>query len=164
MSELKTLDDLFHHQLKDIYNAEQQLIKAMPKFKEEAINSELKNALEKHLEETKAQKERLDQIADELGIDLGGVTCEAMKGLIEEAKDFVSENASDHVRDAGIIADAQRIEHYEISAYGTVTHFAKALGLNNVADVLQEILDEESNADEILNDIAIGNINVKAKA
>lgn len=164
MSQLRTLDDLFHHQLKDIYSAEKQLIKAMPKFKEEAVNPKLKDALAEHLEETKAQKERLDQIADELGIDLDGDTCEAMKGLIEEGKDFVSEDASDHVRDAGIIADAQRIEHYEISAYGTVTHFAKALGLDNVANMLQEILDEESNADKKLNDIAIGNINVKAKA
>lgn len=164
MSELKNLEDLFHHQLRDIYNAEQQLIKAMPEFQNEAVNPELKDALAKHLEETKSQKERLDQVADELGIDLEGETCEAMKGLIEEGKDFVSEDASDHVRDAGIIADAQRIEHYEISAYGTVRHFSKALGHDNVTDILQEILDEENNADEILNEIAIGNINLKAKA
>lgn len=163
MSQLTNLEDLFHHQLKDIYNAENQLIHALPEMEKQAKSSDLKNAFSEHLEETKIQKERLDSIANELNINLSGETCEAMQGLIEEAKSFVSEEASDPVKDAGIIADAQRIEHYEISAYGTVVHFAKVLGHNKVADLLQETLDEEKNADSLLNDIAVQNINKKAE-
>jgi ferritin-like metal-binding protein YciE len=165
MSKLTDLEDLFHHQLKDIYSAEKQLIKALPEMKKEAKNSELKNVFAEHLEETKTQKERLEQIADALDIDLSGETCEGMKGLIKEAKSFVSEDASDPVRDAGIIADAQRIEHYEISAYGTAVHFAKALDHDDeIIDKLQQNLDEESAADELLNNLAINNINKEAKA
>lgn len=164
MSQLKNLNDLFHHQLKDIYNAEQQLIKALPEMEKEANSKELKKAFSEHLDETKNQKDRLDKVADQLNIDLGGETCEAMKGLIEEAKDFVSEDAEDFVRDAGIIADAQRIEHYEISAYGTARHFASVLGHDEIADLLQETLDEESQADQLLNEIAVDNVNQKAKA
>lgn len=164
MSELKDLNDLFYHQLKDIYNAEQQLINALPEMEKEARSEELKKAFSEHLEETKHHKDRLDKIADQLDINLSGETCEAMQGLIEEAKSIVSESAEDIVRDAGIIADAQRIEHYEISAYGTARHFASVLGHDDIANLLQETLDEESHADELLNEIAVNSINPKAKA
>lgn len=163
MSKLKNLEDLFHHQLKDIYSAEKQLIKALPEMKSEPKNQKLKDAFEQHLEETKKQKERLDQISMELNIDMSGETCEAMKGLIKEGKKFIEEDASEQVRDAGIIADAQRIEHYEISAYGTAVHLAKAVGKKKIADLLQKTLDEESKADKKLNELAVENVNKKAK-
>lgn len=164
MGKLKNLEDLFHHQLKDLYSAEKQLIKALPKMQKEADSDDLKKAFEDHLEETENQKDRLDEIADMLDVDLSGETCEAMKGLIEEAEKFISEDAAPEVRDAGIIADAQRVEHYEISAYGTAVHFAEALNLDDVAEILQETLDEESEADEKLNDLAVSNINKQAKS
>lgn len=163
MGKLKNLEDLFHHQLKDLYSAEKQLIKALPKMQKEADNDDLKEAIEEHLEETENQKDRLDEIAEMLDVDLSGDTCEAMKGLIEEAEDFISEDAEPEVRDAGIIADAQRVEHYEISAYGTAVHYAEALNLDDVAKKLQETLDEESAADEKLNKLAVDNINKQAK-
>lgn len=163
MAKLKNLEDLFHHQLRDIYNAEKQLIDALPKMVEEANDPPLKKALSEHLEETKNQAKRLEEIGQNLGVKVTGETCKAMKGLIREAKAFISEDANDRVRDAGIIADAQRIEHYEISAYGTAVEFAKALGKNDIANKLSQSLQEESNADRKLNDLAIDNINVKAK-
>ncbi|WP_372636737.1 ferritin-like domain-containing protein [Fodinibius sp.] len=163
MGKLNNLEDLFHHQLRDLYSAEKQLIKALPKMKKEADNDSLKKAFEDHLEETKNQKKRLDEIADILDIDLSGDTCEAMKGLIEEAEEFISEDAAPEVRDAGLIADAQRVEHYEISAYGTAVHYAEALNHEEAAEKLQETLDEESSADEKLNDLAVDNVNKQAK-
>jgi|SRR5690625_818647 len=163
MAKLNNLDDLFHHQLKDLYSAEKQLIKALPKMQKEAHNDDLKEAFEAHLEETKNHKERLDEIADNLDVKISGDTCEAMKGLIEEAEEFISENATPEVRDAGLIADAQRIEHYEISAYGTAQQYAKALNLDEAAEKLQQTLDEESATDEKLNKLAIDNINKHAK-
>lgn len=163
MGKLNNLEDLFHHQLKDLYSAEKQLIKALPKMKKEAKNDSLKKAFENHLEETKNQKKRLDEIADMLDIDLSGETCEAMKGLIEEAEKFISEDAAPEVHDAGLIADAQRVEHYEISAYGTAVHYAEALNHEEAAEKLQETLDEESAADEKLNDLAVDNVNKQAK-
>lgn len=163
MGKLNNLEDLFHHQLKDLYSAEKQLIDALPKMKKEANNDSLKKAFESHLEETKNQKKRLDEIADMLDLDLSGETCEAMKGLIEEAEEFISEDATPEVRDAGLIADAQRVEHYEISGYGTAVRYAEALGHEEAADKLQETLDEESSADEKLNDLAVDNVNKQAK-
>ncbi len=163
MSELNNLEDLFHHQLKDIYSAETQLIDALPEMMQKATSDTLKSAFSDHLQETKGHKRRLEEIAEELGIELTGETCNAMKGLIEEAKSFISEDATDHVRDAGIIADAQRVEHYEISAYGTVVQFAKALGKDDIADKLSATLDEENGADSKLNNIAKDNINKQAK-
>lgn len=163
MGTINNFSDLFEHQLKDIYNAETQLLEALPEFQEKATNKELKNALSQHLEETKEQIIRLENIASSLNINPKGETCEAMKGLIKEAKSFVEETAEGDVRDAGIIADAQRIEHYEISAYGTITHYARALNKEEISKVLKESLSEESNADQILNDLAVNNINRQAK-
>lgn len=164
MSKLTTLEDLFHHQLKDLYSAETQLVDALPKMVEKANHKELQDAFKEHLEETKGQVQRLKDVGEKLGISMEGETCKAMKGLIREAEDFFSEDATDDVRDAGLIADAQRVEHYEIAGYGTVVAFAKSLGKDEVADILKETFDEEKNADNKLNDLAKNNINQKAKA
>ncbi len=160
---MKNLEDLFEHQLKDLYSAESQLIKAMPKMQKKATDEKLKKAIEKHLEETKEQKERLKEICDELGIKPTGEECKAMKGLIEEAEHFLEEDAEKDVRDAGIIAEAQRIEHYEISGYGTAVRFAKELGHDKIAKKLQKTLDEEYKTDENLTKMAEGSLNKKAK-
>lgn len=163
MSTLNTLEDLFHHQLKDLYSAETQLIEALPQLRDQASSQDLKEAFGDHLEETKEHKQRLTDIAKTLDIELSGETCEAMKGLIKEAKSFISEDAEPMVQDAGIIADAQRVEHYEISAYGTALQFARALGHAVAIDKLQQTLNEEKDADQHLNTIAENNINKQAQ-
>lgn len=160
---MKKLEDLFEHQLKDLYSAESQLLKALPKMAKAATDKKLKEAFEKHLKETEEQKTRLEEISKELGIKPAGEECKAMKGLIKEAEDFLKEDAEDEVRDAGIIADSQRIEHYEISGYGTLVRYAKELGHKAIATKLQKTLDEEYKADESLNKLAEGRINKKAK-
>lgn len=164
MGEFNNLEDLFHHQLKDLYNAEQQLINALPTMVDNSSNEPLKEAFQEHLEETKEHKKRLEEIGESLGIDLSGETCNAMKGLIEEAEKFISENPDLDVKDAGMIADAQRIEHYEISAYGTAVTYAEALGQNDAAKKLQQTLDEESAADVTLNELAMESVNPRAKS
>lgn len=161
---MKDLKDLFEHQLKDLYSAESQLIKALPKMAKNANDKKLKKAFEDHLEETREQKERLSEICKELGFKPTGETCKAMQGLIEEAEDFLKEDASEEVRDAGLIADAQRVEHYEISGYGTVVRYAKELGHKEIAAKLQKTLDEEYDADNKLDKLAEGRLNKKAKA
>ncbi len=159
---MENLQDLFKHQLKDLYSAETQLIKALPKMVKAAKNEKLKKAFQDHLEETKEHKERLSEICKELGIKPTGETCKAMKGLIEEAEDFLKEKTTDEVNDAGIIADAQRIEHYEISGYGTVVRYAKELGYKELASKLQKTLDQEYNADNKLDKLAKKRLNKKA--
>lgn len=163
MRELNNLEDLFRHQLRDIYNAENQLIGALPTMIENSSSEWLKEAFEEHLEETRGHKHRLEEIGQSLGIDLAGEVCNAMEGLIEEAEEFINANPALDVKDAGIIADAQRIEHYEISAYGTAVTFAEALGHHNAARKLQQTLDEESAADSRLNELAIESVNPRAK-
>ena len=162
MSKMKNLEDLFHHQLKDLYSAEEQLIEALPKTAEKATDKDLKKALNDHLKETKEQKKRLEQIGKELGIELSGEKCKAMAGLIKETEDFLKEDTSDEVKDAGIIAECQRIEHYEISGYGTAKQYAESLGEDNVAELLGVTLEEESDANEKLNDLAVERINSSA--
>lgn len=159
---MKTLEDLFEHQLKDLYSAEKQLIKALPKMVEHAKDAKLKKAFESHLEETKEQKKRLEEVCDELGIDPEGETCKAMEGLIKEAEGFIKEKKDDDVKDAGLIAEAQRVEHYEISGYGTAIRYAKELGHKAIATKLKKTLDEEYGADDKLNDMAEQRINRKA--
>lgn len=159
---MKNLSDLFEHQLKDLYSAESQLIKALPNMAKNASDSKLKKAIENHLEETKEQKQRLKEVCDELGIKPTGEECKAMKGLIEEAESFLKEKADDDVKDAGIIAEAQRVEHYEISAYGTAVRYAKELGHKDIAKKLQKTLDEEQKADTDLNKMAEGRLNKEA--
>jgi ferritin-like metal-binding protein YciE len=160
---MKDLKDLFEHQLKDLYSAEDQLTKALPKMVKAANDKKLKEAFESHLEETKEHKKRIADVCKELGIKPNGEECKAMKGLITEAEDFIKEDAEDEVRDAGLIADAQRVEHYEISAYGTVVRYAKELGHKDIAKKLQETLDEEYDADNKLDKLAEGRLNKKAK-
>lgn len=160
---MKNLEELFEHQLKDLYSAEDQLTAALPKMAKKAKDAKLKKAFEDHLEETKEQKKRIEEICKELDIDPKGETCKAMQGLIKEAEGFMEEAKDDDVLNAGMIAEAQRVEHYEISGYGTAVRYAKELGHTAIAKKLQKTLDEEYNADKTLNDMAEKRLNAKAK-
>ncbi|GIZ08178.1 ferritin-like domain-containing protein [Flavobacterium sp. UMI-01] len=159
---MKTLKDLFEHQLKDLYSAETQLIDALPKVAKKASDSKLKKAFEEHLEETKNHQSRLEEICESLGFSPKGETCKAMKGLIKETESFMDEADNKEIMDAGLIAEAQRVEHYEISAYGTAVRYAKELGHDDIAVTLQETLDEEYNADNTLDKLAESSLNQKA--
>lgn len=163
MSKLKNLEELFHHEIKDLYSAEKQLIQALPKMAESATDAKLKQQFEQHLEETKAQKERIEKVCELLGISPGRIKCKAMEGLIEEGQELIAEDAEPEVKDAGLIASAQRIEHYEISGYGTAAHFAERLGHAEAFQLLNETLKEEQTADTKLNKLAKGYINQKAE-
>lgn len=160
---MKNLKDLFEHQLKDLHSAESQLIKALPKLQKHAKDDKLKQAFEKHLKETEGHKKRIEEICEELGIKPTGETCKAMKGLVEEAESFLKEDVDKDVIDAGLIAEAQRVEHYEISGYGTATRFAKELGLDDIASKLHKTLEEERKTDELLTKMAESRLNKKAK-
>ncbi len=164
MTKLKSLEDLFEHELKDLYSAEKQAIEALPKMAQKAADPQLKQMLEKHLEETKGQKERLDQVFELLGMSAGRKKCEAMAGLVAESEELIDEKAEPEVKDAGLIAAAQRMEHYEISGYGTAAHYAERLGKKDVAKLLQQTLQEEQKTDTLLNDLAKNSINQKAMA
>lgn len=163
-TKLKNLEDLFQEQIKDLYSAEKQIIAALPKMAKAATNTKLKKAFEDHLEETKEQKIRLEKIGEILKFKIDGEVCEATKGLVEEGKDMIEINAEDEVRDAGLIACAQRIEHYEISGYGTAHHYAEKLGFKEAMKLLAETLKEEQKADTSLNDLAKSKINKEAMA
>lgn len=160
---MKDLKGLFEHQLKDLHSAESQLVDALPKMVKKASNSKLKDAFENHLKETKEHKQRLEEICNELNIKPTGERCKAMEGLIKEAEGFMDEADNDDVMDAGLIAEAQRVEHYEISGYGTAVRFAKELGHNDIASKLQKTLDEEYDADNKLDKLAENRLNEKAK-
>ena len=162
MTRLNSLNDLFIFELKDLYSAETQLIDALPKMSEAANDQQLKNAFTHHLEETRKQKERLEKIGKELNVDLSGETCEAMKGLVKEGEEIIKSKADSTVKDAGLIAAAQRVEHYEMAGYGTVRNFAKRLGHDPIADLLDETLNEEKEADSKLNEVAITHVNAEA--
>ena len=161
---LNTLHDLLVHELKDLHNAEQQLIRALPKMASAASSEVLRTALEDHLEETKGHVERLERIFDRLEIKPGRKKCKAMEGLIEEGKEIVAEDAEPMVHDAAIIAAAQRVEHYEIAGYGCAKAFALMLDDQETADLLDETLQEESAADEKLTEVAMSGINQQAAA
>ena len=158
-----SLHDLYIEQLKDLHSAESQLTKALPKMAKAATNPELKAAFTEHLEETKGQLARLNQIGEKLGKPLSGHTCAAMKGLIEEGSEWMKEDAEPEVMDAGLIAAAQRVEHYEMAGYGTVHNFAELLEDEAAAELLAETLEEEEAADEKLTTLA-KSINVEANA
>ena len=160
---MKKLQDLFEHQLKDLYSAESQLVKALPKMAETASDSKLKKAFEDHLKETENHITRLEEVCKELDIKPTGEKCKAMEGLIKEAESFIKEDADKEVKDAGLIAEAQRVEHYEISGYGTAVRYAKELGHDKIAEKLYKTLEEEYSADEKLNKMAEGRLNKKAK-
>lgn len=160
--EFNSLADLFKHNLEDIYDAESRLIDLLPDLAEKANSSELKHAFQKHLEETKTQKQRLEQAFSELGWEAERETCPAMKGLIKEAQEMIDATGDADTLDAAIIMCSQRIEHYEIAAYGAAVAFAKQLGRDKVAGLLQTTLDEEYKADESLNKIATSGTNADA--
>jgi ferritin-like metal-binding protein YciE len=157
-----TLRDLYLNELRDLYSAETQLLKALPKMAEAASSSQLKEAFTAHLEETKGHVSRLEQIFDALGEKPSGETCKAMEGLIAEGGNYVKAGGDRDVRDAGLIGAAQRVEHYEISGYGTTRTLALRLGESQAADKLQATLDEEAAADRKLTAIAEGEVNVEA--
>jgi len=161
---LKTLEDLFHHELKDLYSAEKQLTKALPKMAKAATNDDLRTAFEDHLQETETHLERLERICSDLGIPTRGAKCPAMEGLIEEGKEILDADCEPEVLDAALICAAQRVEHYEIAGYGCARTFAQQLGHEQIAATLQNTLDEEGNADKRLTDIAESRVNVQAQA
>ena len=163
MAKLKTLEDLFEHQLKDLYSAEKQLIEALPKMAKATEDMKLRKAFETHLEETKEQKARLEKVCELVGISPGRMKCKAMEGLVEEGEETIEEDATPEVKDAGLIASAQRIEHYEIAGYGTAAHFAERLGHMEAAQLLRLTLNEEQKTDTLLNKLAKGYINQKAE-
>ena len=159
---LKTLEDLFIHELKDLYSAENQLVKALPKMAKAATNEDLKAGFEEHLEQTRNHVARLEEIAESRGCKLTGHKCKAMEGLIEEGAELIDEDAEDSVRDAGLIGAAQRVEHYEIAGYGTARALALCLGYDDAAEILGETLDEEKATDEKLSELAENTINAEA--
>lgn len=159
---MKNLQELFEHQLKDLYSAESQLIIALPKMITNASDKKLIEAFSNHLSETLEQKSRLEVVCRKLNITPGGEKCKAMEGLVKEAEGFMEEAEGEDVMDAGLIAEAQRVEHYEISGYGTAVRYAKELGHKDIAKILQTTLDEEYNADEKLNQLAEGRLNKEA--
>ncbi|SRR5579885_2947320 len=155
---IPSLDKLFEEQLKDIYNAETQLVKALPKMAKAATADGLREAFTTHLEETRGQVERLDRIGRLLGVRLTGKKCKAMEGLIEEGKEVLEADGEPELIDAALIVAAQKVEHYEISAYGSARAVAEHLGHAEVAELLQETLDEESAADDKLTAISVGEV------
>jgi ferritin-like metal-binding protein YciE len=159
---LNTLQKLYTDELRDLYNAENQLLKALPKMAKAASSEELKEAFEQHLEQTKGHVKRLEQVFAGLDEKPKGKTCRAMKGLIEEGSEVLEEDGENSVRDAGIIVAAQKVEHYEIAGYGSVRTFAHLLGQNKAAELLQATLDEESETNELLNRLAESVINPEA--
>ena len=158
---VETLHDLYVEELRDLYSAENQLLKALPKMARAATSTELREAFESHLAETEGQVERLDTIFAELGVKATGKKCKAMEGLIEEGKELMDEDIDPEVLDAGLIAAAQRVEHYEIAGYGCVRTYANLLGYGEAARLLQETLDEEGSADKKLTALS-EEINVDA--
>jgi ferritin-like metal-binding protein YciE len=161
---LNSFDDLFVEQLQDLYDAEQRLTKALPKMAAAAHNPALKSAFEQHLQQTQNHVSRLEQVFKGLGKSAQTKTCEAMKGLVDEGSEVISGKGDPDVKDAALIAAAQRVEHYEIAGYGTVRTFARRLGKSEAARLLQETLDEEAETDKKLTGLAEQAINPKAAA
>jgi len=162
MAETQTLHDAFLDELKDAYDAEKQLTKALPKLAKASSSSELRQAFEDHLEETNGHVEKLEQVFQSLDEKAKGKHCDGIAGIIDEGKNVMEEDFEGATLDAVLIAAGQRAEHYEIAAYGTLVAWAKVMGHNDAADLLQEILDEEKAADEKLNAIAESGINEQA--
>lgn len=159
---LDTLKKIYVEELRDVYSAEQQLVKALPKMAKAASSDELRDAIETHLDQTKGHVERLEQIFEALDENPKGKICQAMKGLIEEGSEILGANGEDSVLDAGIIAAAQKVEHYEIATYGTLRSWADLLNQDEAAGLLQETLDEEGEADKTLNELAEDIVNPEA--
>jgi ferritin-like metal-binding protein YciE len=160
--DIKTMDDLFVHTLRDIYYAENQIIKALPEMIDKASDPQLKQGFKTHLGETQNQVKRLEQVFKMHGVEPKGVDCPAIDGIIEEAEEIAGEVADKEVLDAGLLAAAQAVEHYEITRYGTLVAWAKQLGRNDCATVLQKNLDEEKATDKKLTELAESRLNLKA--
>jgi ferritin-like metal-binding protein YciE len=163
MAKLNSLQELLVEELKDLYDAEHQLTKALPKMAQAATNPQLQNAFNQHLTETEGHVTRLEQVFQALGEQPSRKTCKAMKGLVEEGSEVIEEKMDPEVKDAALIASAQRVEHYEIAGYGAARTFAQTLGQNDVAQMLQQILNEEGNADKKLTQIAESRVNQQAR-
>ena len=159
---LDSLNKLYIESLKDLYSAEQQILQALPKMIQATTNDKLRTALEDHRQETERQVERLDRIGQMHSTSLTGHKCKAMEGIVEEGKEVLEANADDAVRDAAIIAAAQRVEHYEMAGYGCSRTYARLLGFDEAAQLLQETLDEEGEADKKLTAIAEAMVNERA--
>jgi ferritin-like metal-binding protein YciE len=160
---MSTLNDLTLHFLQDIYYAERQILKALPKMAKAATDEKLKQAFTHHREETEHHVERLQQVFEQMGKRARGTTCEAIQGLLEEGDHVVSEFEAGPVRDAGLAACAQAVEHYEMARYGALIAWTKADGMNDAAKLLEQTLAEEKKADQLLNDIANSDVNQKAR-
>lgn len=161
---VQTMEDLFLNCLKDVYYAEKQIVKALPKMAKAVKSKELRQAFEHHLEETRQQVKRLEQVFKNCGEKAEGEKCPAIEGLIEEGEEVMAETKDPEVRSAAILAGAQAVEHYEISRYGTLCAWAKQLGYDDSADLLAETLEEEKNADKTLTAIAEDEVNRRAAA
>lgn len=160
---LNTLQDLYFDELKDLYNAEGQLLKALPKMAEKASSAQLRKAFERHLKETETHVERLVQIFEELNVSPKGKKCKAMEGLLAEGKELLEQDDADpSVMDAALIGSAQRVEHYEMAGYGCARTYARLLGYDDAAELLQQTLDEEGETDKKLTQLAESTINVEA--
>ena len=160
--DIGTLDDLFVHQLRDIYYAEKQIVQTLPEMIEKATDSNLKRGFEAHLGETKNHVKRLEQVFKMHGVEAKGIDCPAIDGIIEEADDIIADIEDKKVLDAALIAAAQAVEHYDITRYGTLIAWAKQLGRPDCASVLQQNLEEEKATDAKLTSLAERNVNVKA--
>jgi ferritin-like metal-binding protein YciE len=159
---ISSLRDLYVDVLKDAYSAENQIVKALPRIAKAVVSPELKNVLEQHLEETRNHVDRLEQIFDKLGVSPKGKRCKGMEGIIEEGAEFLEADGDDSALDAGFIAAAQKVEHYEMATYGCARTYAEMLGDTRAAELLQETLDEEMAADQKLTDVAERVINPDA--
>jgi ferritin-like metal-binding protein YciE len=159
---MKKLEDLFLHLLKDMYHAEKQILRALPKMAKSAESDELRQAFETHREETAGQVERLEKVFEMIGRKARGEPCEAIQGLVEEAKEVMEEAEDPDVMDAGLLAAAQAVEHYEIARYGTLRAWAEELGMQDAAKLLQQTLDEEKNTDRLLTELAVARLNREA--
>lgn len=158
------LNELFVEELKDILDAEKQLVKALPKMAKAATSEKLQGAFTEHLEQTKGQVERLEKVFQSLDVAARGKHCAAMEGLVEEGKEVIEDDLEDAVRDAALIGAAQKVEHYEIASYGTLIAHARLLGRDDAVSLLQETLDEEKQTDENLTELAESEINIEAEA
>jgi ferritin-like metal-binding protein YciE len=161
---VKTMEDLFVNELRDLYHAEKQLLKALPKMRKAASSDELKQLLETHLEETHGQVEKLEQVFEMLDLGKRAKRCEAMEGLISEGQEIIEDVEDPEVRDAGLIVAQQKVEHYEIAGYGSAVAMAKQLGKTEAMPLLQEILEQEKATDQKLNQLALGRVNKQAQS
>lgn len=161
-ADFTTLEDLFVEQIRDLYDAENRLVDALPKMVDAASSPELKQAFESHAAETRMHVIRLKEVFEEFGEEPKRETCNGIKGLLKEGEDMIGAKGDPNVKDAGLIAAAQRVEHYEMAGYGVARSLAQQIGRTDLANILQQTLDEEGNADKTLTEIALGRVNVRA--